>query len=157
MSVALTVALFRVIGPKRTRLAAQIVAAIVGAIFVIGLQVAAILSYGTLSYFTFLQSDIVAALVPAIESLMWWPARAVLGDLTALAAVLAIGVALLAAAIVIFSARFGDHAIAAAGISEGASRQRRQRKRSARCRRRARCGGRNGRCCCAIRGSPRRR
>ena len=49
LSVALTVALFRTIGPKRTRLAAQIVAAIVGATFVIGVQVAAILSYGTLS------------------------------------------------------------------------------------------------------------
>ena len=64
LSVALTVALFRTIGPKRTRLAAQIVAAIVGATFVIGLQVAAILSYGTLSYFTFLQSDLLVSLVP---------------------------------------------------------------------------------------------
>ena len=89
LSVALTVALFRTIGPKRTRLAAQIVAAIVGATFVIGLQVAAILSYGTLSYFTFLKSDAAGvACVPAIDSLVWWPARAVLGDLTALAAVL---------------------------------------------------------------------
>ena len=49
LAVALTVALFRVIGPKRTRLVAQIVAAVVGAAFVIGVQVAAILSTGTLS------------------------------------------------------------------------------------------------------------
>ena len=49
LAVALTVALFRVIGPKRTRLVAQILAAVIGAAFVIGLQVAAILSYGTLS------------------------------------------------------------------------------------------------------------
>jgi len=48
-SVALTYALFRLIGAKRTRLAAQIVAAILGATFVIGLQVAAILSSGTAS------------------------------------------------------------------------------------------------------------
>ena len=86
LSVALTVALFRLIGPKRTRLASQIVAAIIGAIFVIGLQIAAILSYGTLSYFSFLQSDALVALVPAIDSLVWWPARAILGDMTALAA-----------------------------------------------------------------------
>src|SRR5262249_40367266 len=79
MSVALTVALFRTIGPKRTRFAAQIVAAIVGAAFVIGLQIAAILSYGTLSYFTFLKSDTLVAFVPAIESAAWLPARAVLG------------------------------------------------------------------------------
>ena len=98
LSVALTVALFRTIGPKRTRLAAQIVAAIVGATFVIGLQIAAIFSFGTLSYFTFLKSDLLVSLVPAIESVVWWPARAVLGDMTALAAVLSGGVLLLAAA-----------------------------------------------------------
>jgi ABC-2 type transport system permease protein len=125
LSVALTVALFRTIGPKRTRLAAQIVAAVVGAMFVIGLQMAAILSYGTLSYLTFLRSDLLIGFVPAIESVAWWPARAVLGDLAALSAVLAIGIALLAAAIAIFSVRFGDHAIAAAGVSDAGVFQRR--------------------------------
>jgi ABC-2 type transport system permease protein len=127
LAVALTVALFRTIGPKRTRLAAQIVAAIVGATFVIGLQIAAILSYGTLSYFTFLKSDLLVSLVPAIESVVWWPARAVLGDMTALAAVLSGGTLLLAAAIARFSARFGDHAIAAAGVSDSGVMQRRWR------------------------------
>jgi ABC-2 type transport system permease protein len=126
LSVALTVVLFRTIGPKRTRVAAQIVAAIVGAAFVIGLQIAAILSYGTLSYFTFLKSDLLVAFVPAIESGVWWPARAVLGDLTALAAVLGTGLLLLALAIALFSARFGDHAIAAAGVSDAGVLQRRR-------------------------------
>ena len=56
LAVALTVALFRAIGPRRTRLVAQIVAAVIGAAFVIGLQVAAILSYGTLSRGSVLQS-----------------------------------------------------------------------------------------------------
>ena len=51
MAVALTIALFRTIGPSRTRLVAQILAAIIGAGFVIALQIAAILSYGTLSLF----------------------------------------------------------------------------------------------------------
>jgi ABC-2 type transport system permease protein len=127
LSVALTVALFRSIGPKRTRLAAQIVAAIVGATFVIGLQIAAILSYGTLSYLTFLKSDLLVAFVPGIDSLVWWPARAMLGDLAALFAVLGCGLALLAAAITMFSARFGDHAIAAAGISDAGVFHRRRR------------------------------
>ena len=127
LSVGLTVALFRTIGPKRTRLAAQVVAAIVGATFVIGLQIAAIFSFGTLSYFTFLKSDLLVSLVPAIESVVWWPARAVLGDMTALAAVLSAGVLLLAATIVAFSARFGDHAIAAAGVSNSGVMQRRWR------------------------------
>ena len=127
LSVALTVALFRTIGPKRTRLAAQIVAAIVGATFVIGLQVAAILSYGTLSYFTFLRSDLLVPFVPAIGSVMWWPARAVLGDMTALAAVLSVGMLLLGFAITTFSARFGDHAVAAAGVSDAGVIHRRWR------------------------------
>ena len=123
LAIALTIALFRTIGPKRTRLAAQIVAAIVGATFVIGLQIAAILSYGTLSYFAFLKSDLLVSLVPAIESVVWWPARAVLGDMTALAAVLSGGILVLAAAIALFSARFGDHAIAASGVAATGARQ----------------------------------
>jgi ABC-2 type transport system permease protein len=117
LSVALTVALFRAIGPRRTRLTAQIVAAVIGAAFVIGLQIAAILSYGTLAYLSFLKSDLLVSLVPAIDSVVWWPARAILGDLQALLVVVAAGLALLMAAIAVFSTRFGDHAIAAAGIS----------------------------------------
>jgi len=127
LSVALTVALFRTIGPKRTRLAAQIVAAIVGATFVIGLQIAAILSYGTLSYFTFLNSDRLVALVPPVESAVWWPARAALGDVTALAVVLCLALALLATTIALFSGRFGEHAVAAAGVSDAGVMQRRRR------------------------------
>ena len=119
LSVALTVGLFRAIGPKRTRLAAQIVAAIVGAIFVIGLQIAAILSYGTLSYFTFLRSERLITFVPDADSALWWPARAVLGDGIALVLVCGGGLLLIAAAIALFSDRFGEHAVAAAGVSDG--------------------------------------
>jgi ABC-2 type transport system permease protein len=56
-ALALTIFLFRTIGARRTRLIAQIVAAVIGAAFVIGLQAAAILSYGSLSRFAALQSD----------------------------------------------------------------------------------------------------
>ena len=84
--MALTVALFRTIGAKRTRLIAQIVAAVIGAAFVIGLQIAAIFSYGSLSRFAPLQSDWLIARAPDAGSPLWWPARAVLGDPTALIA-----------------------------------------------------------------------
>ena len=50
VAIAVTIVLFRLIGPSRTRLVAQILAAIIGAGFVIALQVAAILSYGCLLY-----------------------------------------------------------------------------------------------------------
>ncbi|TMI98955.1 MAG: permease [Alphaproteobacteria bacterium] len=122
-AVALTVALFRTIGPKRTRLAAQIIAAVIAAVFIIGLQVAAILSHGTLSRMVFLESDTLVALVPEVDSLVWLPARAALGNLTALAVVLGGALALLGAAILVFSARFGDHAIAASGVAATGARQ----------------------------------
>jgi ABC-2 type transport system permease protein len=122
-AVGLTVALFRTIGPKRTRLAAQIVAAVIAAVFIIGLQVAAILSHGSLSRMVFLESDTLVALVPEADSLLWLPARAVLGDLTALAVVLGGSLALLGAVILIFSARFGDHAIAASSVTVTGARQ----------------------------------
>ncbi|HLL28676.1 MAG TPA: permease [Xanthobacteraceae bacterium] len=123
LAVALTVLLFRTIGPKRTRLIAQIVAAVIGAAFVIGLQVAAILSQGTISRFAFLTSEAVVARAPDAGSIVWWPARAMLGDIDALAAVAAVCFSLLAAAILFFSARFGEHAIAAAGVDQGRGRQ----------------------------------
>jgi len=116
LAVALTVGLFRTIGPKRTRLVAQVVAAVIGAAFVIGLQVAAILSYGTLSRTSLLQSDAVLALSPDVGSVLWWPARAVLGDGTALIGVLAFSFILLAAAIATVAPRFGDYAIAAGSV-----------------------------------------
>ena len=122
-AVALTIALFRTIGPKRTRLVAQIVAAVIGAAFVIGLQVAAILSYGSLSRFAPLQSTWLVEHTPGIGSALWWPARAVLGDASALGLVVAFSVTLLGASIAIFSPRFGEHAIAAGGVSHTVVRQ----------------------------------
>jgi len=120
LAVALTVALFRMIGPKRTRLIAQIVAAVIGAAFVVGLQVAAILSYGTLSRTDVLQSDAVLALTPDSGSIVWWPARAVLGDGAALIGVLTTSLILLAAVIAGVAPRFGDYAVAASGAGAGA-------------------------------------
>jgi ABC-2 type transport system permease protein len=116
LAVALTVALFRTIGPKRTRLVAQVVAAVIGAAFVIGLQVAAIMSYGTLSRTDVLQSDALVALTPDVGSIFWWPARAVLGDGTALLGVLVISLIMLAVAIAVVAPRFGEYAIAATGV-----------------------------------------
>jgi ABC-2 type transport system permease protein len=116
-AMALTVALFRTVGPRRTRLVAQIAAAVIGAAFVIGLQIAAILSYGTLSRLDVLSSATVLARAPDLDSLAWWPARAALGDGTALAAILGASLGLLALAIAAFATRFGEHAIAAGGVA----------------------------------------
>lgn len=119
LAVGLTTALFRAIGPRRTRLVAQIVAAVIGAAFVIGLQLAAIASNGTLSRYAVLASEPILAIAPDARSFIWWPARAMLGDGLALAAVVAASLLMLAAAIVMAAPRFADCAAATAGATSG--------------------------------------
>ncbi len=124
LAVALTVALFRIIGPKRTRLVAQIVAAVIGAAFVIFLQIAAIQSYGTLSRYAVLHSETLVSHAPGLDSMLWWPARAALGDLRALAGLLGVGLLAAGLAAAVFSRRFGEHVMAAASVAQ--TRQRRR-------------------------------
>ena len=126
LAIALTVGLFRTIGPRRTRFVAQVVAAVVGAIFVIGVQAVAILSTNTLSRFAALQSDLLKQVAPGDDSVFWYPARAIMGDLHALVGVILMSAGLLGLAIVTFSTRFAKHATAAAGISATSIRQRRR-------------------------------
>jgi ABC-2 type transport system permease protein len=116
-AIAVTVALFRALGPKRTRLISQIVSAVVGAGFVIGAQAAAIISTGSLSRISFLRSEDLVALVPEAAHLIWWPARAAMGNLGALAVALVIGLGLLILVIAVFSPNFGDHVVAASGVA----------------------------------------
>ena len=125
LAVALSAALFRLVGPKRTRFVAQVVAAVIGAAFVIGLQIAAILSSGTISRLALLQSQSMLARLPDAASLAWWPARAALGDVTALLGTIALGLALLAATIVLVAPRFGDYAVMASGVDAARIVQRR--------------------------------
>jgi len=113
VAIAITVLLFRLIGPSRTRLAAQILAAIIGAGFVIALQVAAILSYGTLSRFAVLTSDAAAAYAPDFDSPLWWPARAAIGDGEMLSLLLAGSLVLLGGVMAIFSPKFAGTVVSA--------------------------------------------
>ena len=121
-AVAVTIALFMTLGPKRTRLVAQVMAAVIGAACVIGLQLAAIQSLGTLSRTELLSSSALVALAPASDSILYWPARAAVGDLTALAGVFGASVLLLGTAIALFAPRFGDCALAAGSVAKAATR-----------------------------------
>ncbi len=123
VSVMLTVALFRTIGPRRTRSVAQIIAAVVGAAFAIGIQLAAIVSYGTMSRMAILRSSLMLGLAPDGDSIFWWPARAVLGDPVAVTALLVISFFILGATIRTFAPRFGQFALAAASVSLSPARQ----------------------------------
>jgi ABC-2 type transport system permease protein len=79
--------------------------------------VAAILSYGTLSRFAVLTSDATAAFAPEVDSLLWWPARAILGDSGALLLLLAASLVVLGVVMLIFSPRFADTAISASAYA----------------------------------------
>ena len=117
VAIAITVLLFRLIGPSRTRLVAQILAAVIGAGFVIALQVAAILSYGTLSRFAVLTSDAATAYAPALDSVVWWPARAAIGDGMVLSWLMAGGLLLLGVVMAVFSPRFSDTVVRVAATT----------------------------------------
>ena len=118
LAILVTVVLFRTLGPRRTRLVSQIVSAVVGAAFIIGVQAAAILSTGSFSRFAFFRSEDVVAAAPEESSLLWWPARAALGDGPALAIVMLLGLLALFFVIHAFSLRFGDYVLSAAGVPE---------------------------------------
>lgn len=127
IAVALTVALFQLIGPKRTRLIAQIAAAIIGGLFVIGLQVAALFSTGTMSQLAFLHSDAVLTSAPDLASLLWWPARGALGDVPAMLSVVVVSVVVFAVTTAFYAPRFARFVIAATSVSRGDAVQVRSR------------------------------
>jgi ABC-2 type transport system permease protein len=112
-----TVALFRICGPRRTRFVAQIVSAIVGAGFVISLQIGAILSYGTMSRYALLLSGRTASHLPDPDSMLWWPARAMLGDGTALFMLLAAALVLLGMAMMVCAPVFGGNIASVSGTA----------------------------------------
>ncbi len=109
VAIAVTVGLFQLCGPAQTRVVAQIISAITGAGFVIALQVAAILSYGTMSRFAVLTSDAAASFAPGPDSMAWWPARAMLGDGAALLPLIAGSMLLLGAVMAVVSPRFSNY------------------------------------------------
>jgi ABC-2 type transport system permease protein len=119
VAVACTALLFRLAGPKRTRLLAQILAAVIGAGFVIGVQAVAILSSGSLSRIQMFRSPAWVAAAPGPASPLWWPVLAATGDGAALLFVLAIALALLAAAALGTARSFAQNAFAVAALSRG--------------------------------------
>ncbi len=122
-AIALTSILFRLFGPKRTRLVAQVLAAVIGAAFIIGLQIAGVMSYGTLSRFAVLTSDAAAAAAPGPDSVVWWPVRALLGDAVALTALLATGLIGLGVTMALCSASIGDTIAHASYVAQTAQRR----------------------------------
>ncbi len=113
LAVLTTLAMFRFAGPRRTRLIAQIIAAIVGAGFIIGIQAMAILWLGNLSRFEILRSTWLVERAPNVHHWAWLPARAAMGQWSALVLFCALAIALLAAVTVHASPGFGRIALTA--------------------------------------------
>lgn len=127
-AVLIALFLFRTMGAKRTRLVAQIAAAVVGASFLIGLQVVAIISYGTMSRFSLLDSSAIAQSAPGVDSVAWLPAYAATGDFGALAVLLLLATGFFAYAAHTGAVQFRRVVIAALGVSEESKRHSMQRR-----------------------------
>jgi len=127
VAVVLTVAMFRMIGPKRTRLVAQVAAAVIGAAFAISVQLAAFASFGATSRLPALRATALRMLSDDGGSALLWPARAVLGDMTMLAGLLGLSAAALIAVILMVAPRFGQLSLDTLRVSGSAARWRRKR------------------------------
>ncbi len=117
-AVLITLALFRWVGAKRTRLVSQIAAAVVGASFLIGLQVVAIIAYGSMSRWTLLTSGDLIAAAPGLESWLWLPARAVTGEPLPLMAVTLASIAFFVFATLRGADSFRDIVVRALAVPE---------------------------------------
>ncbi|HEY6578006.1 MAG TPA: hypothetical protein VIY09_01670 [Rhizomicrobium sp.] len=126
LAILLTLGLFATTGPKRTRFAAQVAAAVIGGAFVIGIQIAAMFSMGTLSRAAFLRLPVVIADAPELRNPFWWPARAALGDGICLVAVLSASVALFLAVTLYAAPRFAGCAVAAGSVARDRARTRKR-------------------------------
>ena len=128
VATGVTVLLFRLIGARRTRAISQVLSAIVGAAFAIGVQLVAISSYGSITRMPVARLDLIEHLSPDLDGLVWWPARAVMGDPLPLLVLGLTGIGLLGLAVVIFAPRFGPLALATANVAHGPVRQIRSRR-----------------------------
>ncbi|MCH9806481.1 MAG: permease [Alphaproteobacteria bacterium] len=127
-AVLIALALFRTVGAKRTRLVAQIAAAVVGASFLIGIQVVAIVSYGSMSRWSVINSDTVINNVPGMDSLLWLPAAAVSGHLGALIIVLAAAAGFFVLAARTGAIQFQRIVVSALSVATGNVQQKRGNK-----------------------------
>lgn len=127
-AVLLTLFLFRTVGAQRTRFIAQIAAAVIGAAFLIGLQVVAILSYGSMSRFSLFNAEFIAAHAPGEGSALWWPALAVTGEAGPLSGIVIVALAFFAMAAMTGAIQFRRIVISALGVSEQTRRHTRTRR-----------------------------
>jgi ABC-2 type transport system permease protein len=113
IGLALAIFLFRVIGPRRTRTVAQVLAAIIGALFVIAAQLPNIISNNEqgANFWNEWILDLVAE--GGLPAVALWPAQAILGNLTILLVIAVIAIVAFAIVAVWVGRRFAGDAAAA--------------------------------------------
>ncbi|HWA63509.1 MAG TPA: hypothetical protein VG939_19180 [Caulobacteraceae bacterium] len=118
LGLLIAVALFRLIGPRRTRTVAQVLAALIGAAFFISSQIRNILGQRGMSNSLAMAHDLASQdlRLPAIAG---WPLRAMLGDPLPMAVIFGTGLLLFVAVSQLLGARFAADASAASGADEG--------------------------------------
>jgi ABC-2 type transport system permease protein len=127
VGIALALSLFFACGPRRARLASQIAATLIGAFFVLGLQALSMLP-ATLraTFFQALAPPAVFALADP-RSLLWLPAMAAGGDLSALALWCLVAIAVFCVAALSFGKSFATAAILSAGAPSARTRDNREK------------------------------
>jgi ABC-2 type transport system permease protein len=116
VAVLIVGALFRMTGARRTRSIAQVLAAVIGVGFAIGVQFVAIISTGAMNLPNW---ALLERLAPDPQSALWRPARAASGEPVALGLFLAAGALAMFLAIRLFAPQFGKLAIAAGSAPKG--------------------------------------
>ena len=115
----LAMGLFLAVGPRRARLLSQVAATTVGASFVLGAQVVAMLpDRMRATVLSFLSASDSGS--GAYRALLWTPARAAAGDWPAILGWTVLGVAVFALACALFGERFAQAAVVASGAPEAA-------------------------------------
>ncbi|MCB1517252.1 MAG: permease [Hyphomicrobiaceae bacterium] len=118
LAILITLALFRIAGPKRTRIIAQVLAAIVGAALIVGIQIAVIFSTGTTSNAGAALSGAIMGLAPDVHSWIWTPARAATGDFAAMATTIIVAAAAIILTLALAAPGFARLALAANAIGQ---------------------------------------
>ena len=113
LAVFITLILFRTIGPRHTRLVAQIVSALVGAALFVGIQTSLILSRGGPGSITGTITDFLIAVTGGKDNAVFLPARAMMGDPGAFLMVFLISAGLISVALVVSGHSFAPLALKA--------------------------------------------
>jgi ABC-2 type transport system permease protein len=115
--LALAMALFALIGPAKTRAAAQVLAVLIGATAFLSSQARALLPDATREALWAWLASLADADHLGLANPLWWPARALLGEPVPLMGFLVASLVIFGLAILAFGRAFASNATAIAGVA----------------------------------------